>query len=97
MRAAWRDGPAFTSAALDQLKGTRLSACALACNTRADGAIKLTAADGKSGLFTSNGTYLSGDLYFSDPHLSGWIGGRELQSRVRPRNAPLGAAMTMND
>jgi hypothetical protein len=55
-----------------------------------EGTIKVTASDGKSGIFTANGTYVSGDLYFADPHLCGWIGGREL--RMRPRNVPTGPA-----
>ena len=63
----------------------------------ADGTIEVTTADGKSGLFTANGTYLSGDLYFADPHLCGWIGGRELQSRTRPRNAPVTPAKASDD
>jgi hypothetical protein len=60
----------------------------------ADGNISVTAADGKSGLFRADGTYLSGDLYFADPHLCGWIGGRDLQSRMRPRKAPVDPVTT---
>jgi hypothetical protein len=52
-----------------------------------DGTVEVTAPDGRSGRFRSDGTYLSGNLYFADPHLCGWIGGRDLQSRMRPRNA----------
>ena len=49
----------------------------------ANGAIRVTARDGKTGLFRTDGTYINGDLYFADPHLCGWIGGRDASSRVR--------------
>ena len=39
--------------------------------------------DGKSGLFRADGSYISGDIYFADPHLCGWIGGHDLPSRHR--------------
>jgi hypothetical protein len=42
-----------------------------------NGVIRVTAHDGKTGLFRTDGTYINGDLYFADPHLCGWIGGRE--------------------
>jgi hypothetical protein len=48
-----------------------------------NGAIRVTAHDGRTGLFRSDGSYLSGDLYFADPHLCGWIGGREVAGRHR--------------
>ena len=47
----------------------------------ADGLIRVTVRDGKSGLFRADGTYINGDVYFADPHLCGWIGGRDLSSR----------------
>lgn len=53
------------------------------------GAIRVTGRDGKSGLFRADGTYLNGDVYFADPHLCLWIGGRDLSSRhrdVRPHH-----------
>jgi len=62
----------------------------------APGTVQVTAPDGRSGLFRFDGTYLSGDLYFADPHLCGWIGGRELQSRMRPRNAPVDSPKANN-
>jgi hypothetical protein len=49
----------------------------------ANGVIRVTAHDGKAGLFRTDGTYINGDLYFADPHLCGWIGGREASSRYR--------------
>jgi len=45
--------------------------------------------DGRAGVFRSDGTWVSGDIYFADPHLCGWIGGRELANRARPRSALL--------
>jgi hypothetical protein len=52
----------------------------------ANGVLRVTAHDGKTGLFRGDGTYINGDLYFADPHLCGWIGGRDESSR--DRNAP---------
>jgi hypothetical protein len=52
----------------------------------ANGVLRVTAHDGKTGLFRGDGTYINGDLYFADPHLCGWIGGRDASSR--DRNAP---------
>jgi len=49
-----------------------------------DGMIRVEK-DGKAGVFRSDGSYVSGDIYFADPHLCQWIGGRELPSRARPR------------
>lgn len=49
----------------------------------ANGVIRVTGYDGKTGLFRTDGTYISGDLYFADPHLCVWIGGRDLPSRHR--------------
>jgi len=46
-------------------------------------AIRVTRHDGKTGLFRADGTYINGDVYFADPHLCGWIGGRDLPSRLR--------------
>jgi hypothetical protein len=48
-----------------------------------NGAIRVKGRDGKMGLFRADGAYISGDLYFADPHLCGWIGGRDLSSRHR--------------
>ncbi|MGO9607816.1 MAG: hypothetical protein ACLQAT_31190 [Candidatus Binataceae bacterium] len=47
------------------------------------GAIRVTGHDGRTGLFRKDGTYINGDLYFADPHLCGWIGGRDASSRYR--------------
>ncbi len=58
---------------------------------QADGTIRVEK-DGKSGTFRPDGSYISGEIFFADPHLCGWIGGRELPSRARPRGAPLVSA-----
>jgi hypothetical protein len=55
----------------------------------ANGVIRVTGRDGKSGLFRADGTYVSGDVYFADPQLCGWIGGSDLNSRYRSRHVPL--------
>lgn len=47
-----------------------------------DGTIRVEK-DGKAGFFGADGTYVSGEIFFADPHLCGWIGGRELPSRHR--------------
>lgn len=31
--------------------------------------------DGKSGLFTSSGEWLDGEIFEADPQLCGWVGG----------------------
>ncbi|MGO9454993.1 MAG: hypothetical protein ACLQDV_28695 [Candidatus Binataceae bacterium] len=49
----------------------------------AKGAIRVTGHDGRTGLFRVDGTYIDGDLYFADPHLCGWIGGRDASPRYR--------------
>lgn len=52
-----------------------------------DGTIRVEK-DGRSGIFRANGTYVSGDLFNADPHLCVWIGGRDVASRLRPRESP---------
>lgn len=48
----------------------------------ADGTIKVEK-DGLVGIFRSDGSYLSGEIFNADPHLCAWIGGRELAARSR--------------
>jgi hypothetical protein len=55
----------------------------------ANGVVRVTGRDGKTGFFRPDGSYLSGDLYFADPHLCGWIGGSDLNSSYRSRHVPL--------
>ena len=47
-----------------------------------DGNIVVTL-DGKSGMFTKEGVWLSGEIRTADPHLCGWIGGKEMPTRHR--------------
>ena len=49
---------------------------------QADGTIKVEK-DGLVGLFRPDGSYLTGDIFNADPHLCGWIGGREVATRSR--------------
>jgi hypothetical protein len=49
---------------------------------QSDGTIRVDK-DGKSGIFRADGSYVSGEIFFADPHLCVWIGGRELPSRHR--------------
>lgn len=39
--------------------------------------------DGKPGLFRADGTWISGEIQFADPHMCVWIGGRDLKARSR--------------
>ncbi|HKM99552.1 MAG TPA: hypothetical protein VJX23_03480 [Candidatus Binataceae bacterium] len=56
---------------------------------QADGTVRVEK-DGKAGVFRADGTYVSGDIYFADPHMCVWIGGREMASHFRARSVPLG-------
>ena len=49
---------------------------------QSDGTVRVEK-DGKAGIFRADGTYVSGEIFFADPHLCVWIGGRELPSRHR--------------
>jgi len=41
-----------------------------------EGHIRVTEADGaKSGIFTTEGQYISGELRWCDPQMCGWVGG----------------------
>ena len=53
-----------------------------------DGTVRVEK-EGKSGTFRADGSYVSGDIYSADPQMCGWVGGRELGSRFRPRSGPL--------
>jgi hypothetical protein len=53
----------------------------------ANGVLRVAARDGRTVLFSADGTYINGDISFADPHLCGWIGGRDTSSRYR--DAPL--------
>lgn len=47
-----------------------------------DGNVEVTATDGRTGIFTPDGIYLSGDLHHCDPHLCGWLAGPQLPPRM---------------
>ncbi|HEX9259085.1 MAG TPA: hypothetical protein VF855_06060 [Acidimicrobiales bacterium] len=34
--------------------------------------------DGRTGWFTAEGSWVRGDLYEADPHLCGWLAGRQV-------------------
>ena len=42
------------------------------------GNVRVTTTGGQSGLFSSEGQWLEGELRESDPHLCGWIGGPQV-------------------
>jgi len=52
-----------------------------------DGTVKVEK-DGLVGNFRPDGTYISGEIFNADPHLCGWIGGRELAVRSRHAQPP---------
>lgn len=37
--------------------------------------VKVSAQDGREGLFRRDGRWLSGELFEADPHLCGWVAG----------------------
>jgi hypothetical protein len=47
-----------------------------------DGHIVVTL-DDKTGIFTKEGVWLSGEIRTADAHLCGWIGGKDMPSRHR--------------
>ena len=55
---------------------------------QSDGTVRVEKG-GKAGVFRADGSFVSGDIYFADPQMCVWVGGRELANRTRPRSAPL--------
>jgi hypothetical protein len=57
-----------------------------------DGNVVVTALDGTSGVFTSEGVWLRGELRECDPNLAGWLAGPQIPPRlaVLPRFRPTG-------
>lgn len=47
-----------------------------------DGNLTVTARDGRVGVFTPDGRWVSGDVYHADPHLCGWLAGPQLPPRL---------------
>jgi hypothetical protein len=54
-----------------------------------EGTIRVVDRDGRVGVFDATGTWISGDLKQSDPHLCLWIGGKELPNRFQQAAAAL--------
>jgi len=49
------------------------------------GNVKVTATDGRLGIFSAEGKHLDGELFEADPQLCGWIGGPKLiHHRIDP-------------
>lgn len=51
-------------------------------DVRDDGTVEVTSRDGESGIFSSNGEWISGSLRHADPHLCGWLAGPQLPPRL---------------
>lgn len=51
-------------------------------DVRDDGTLDVTARDGTSGVFTSDGEWIEGDLRHADPHLCIWLAGPQLPPRL---------------
>ena len=52
-----------------------------------DGTVRVEK-DGRAGLFSADGRYISGDIYNADPHMCVWVGGREIIVRSRHAGNP---------
>lgn len=63
-----------------------------------DGTIRV-AKDGRAGVFSEHGIWLSGEIRQADPHLCGWIGGRQIRAGYRgsPKYAPASAPSAPTD
>jgi hypothetical protein len=48
---------------------------------REDGLIEVSL-DGKVGVFTHEGDYVSGDIHHADPHLCGWMAGPQVPAAL---------------
>lgn len=55
---------------------------------RDDGTIEVSK-DGRTGVFTSTGTHVSGDIRHADPHLCLWLAGPSLPNRFAQAAAAL--------
>lgn len=42
-----------------------------------DGLVLVTEPDGKTGMFRVDGTHVSGEVRYADPHMVDWVGGRK--------------------
>jgi hypothetical protein len=48
-----------------------------------DGNVQVVEPDGRQGLFTTEGVWLAGELRSADPHMCGWVGGRQVPDPVK--------------
>ena len=49
-------------------------------DTQPDSTVLVTHPDGRSGVFTAGGTWVSGDLGDADPHMCQWLAGKQLEA-----------------
>jgi len=47
-----------------------------------DGTVSVTSRQGTTGIFTSDGRWISGELTHADPHLCIWLAGPQLPPRL---------------
>jgi hypothetical protein len=50
------------------------------------GAVRITTADGRSGRYRADGSWISGDRFDADPQLCVWIGGPRAPHRLVVQN-----------
>jgi hypothetical protein len=55
-----------------------------------DGLVKVTETDGRVGYFRADGTHVSGELRFADPHMIDWLGMPQAKSAMGRMAAALG-------
>ncbi len=56
---------------------------------RDDGLVEVIQ-DGKVGVFTPEAVYVSGDVHHADPHLCGWLAGRQVApGGALPKDLPV--------
>src|SRR5262245_53639400 len=53
----------------------------------AEGRCRVVASDGRAGLFTDTGRWISGELREADLHFLNWVAGPQLESRDQARGA----------
>jgi hypothetical protein len=47
-----------------------------------EGIVSVVSRDGRRGVFTADGEWISGELRQCDPHLCGWLAGPQLPPRL---------------
>ena len=48
-----------------------------------EGHVQITQKDGRSGLYRLDGSYISGEVFDTDPQMCGWVGGPRAQHRLQ--------------